>query len=186
LKEKWQGAPQVGLGEMSQMGMCLIGGVHTNMAIRELQQEYAAGHIGPLKLDRRWWAWPCKIYALPSSLDDFAEALQVLGNEDNQKYLMETPFPDRYRTCYDVFLREFANEKGVWASKEVKKRRGAQFVNRCLIHAHPRTLSNAQAMAALACRSPDMQKLIWKIVTGDYKLPESGTLHSTSSFLLCF
>lgn len=170
--EVFRKQPEAHLDAMREKGMYIIGGLHTNSALVHLQTEAAAGRIPKEQVESFWYRYPCKLYLFPGDVDDHTEVLQVLGAEDNAEYLLKTPFHDRYRTCMEIFLREFADPKTkTWKVGSPTKEEQKRFVNRILVHCLPRVRRAAVDLAGLVARPPNIQALIWRLITGDYKLP---------------
>jgi len=170
--EKWRKGQEAEIPEMKAKGMYLIGGMHTNAALLQLQLESKAGQIPVAQQNPRWWRYPAKVYAFPKSLERFVEVLQVLGNEDNQNYLLATPFPDRYRTCWDIFCDQFADRNTMrWRPGHPTTEEYSALITRLIPHCLPRNRKTAGEMAAVVSRPPAIQQLVWQLITGDYKLP---------------
>jgi hypothetical protein len=154
-----------------------VGGVHTYhvagtlafhrpFVLESLLGKYQARQLRPTQYDKRWAAFPTKIYCFPRSWENYKEVLRVLGEEDNITLLTPATFLERFVTCRAIFVENFSvGPDQRWKPKVDRE----SFVDICHVHCYPRNQTQAFNLSRLCSHTKQVSDLLYRVIAGNYE-----------------
>jgi len=64
------------------------GGLHSVAAAKKWAEKAARKEVAKELVDSRWTIFPCRLYLFEENVEEVAEIVSVLGQEDNEGYKM--------------------------------------------------------------------------------------------------
>jgi hypothetical protein len=156
------------LPEIYNHGCYVIGGQHTSLAVRSAVQS------GNLDIPPSWLKWRTKFICLPTSLLDYQQELDVIGEFDNEPIALEPTFKDHMLKLRDRWEREFNGSHEQWLRfKKAHAVEYGKWMREMVLNLGGRIKYATIGQMLQACAAtPRVWKLYKRLLDGDYLQPD--------------